>query len=112
MSGVTTTYALSGSTVLSQTTGNETLFFYYDEPKAYTVAYEYLLGRDILVAPVIKAKASKKEVYLPDDEWIHLWTGEEYGGGSHTVDSPVGQIPVFIRKQSSFKDEFLKLAEI
>ena len=25
-----TTYALSGSTVLSQTTGNETLFFYYD----------------------------------------------------------------------------------
>ena len=30
MSGVTTTYALSGSTVLSQTTGNETLFFYYD----------------------------------------------------------------------------------
>lgn len=88
------------------------LFFYYDEPQAYTVAYEYLLGRDILVAPVIKAKASKKEVYLPEDEWIHLWTGEEYGGGSHTVDAPIGQIPVFIRKQSSFKDEFLKLAEI
>ena len=30
VSGVTTTYALSGSTILSQTKGNETLFFYYD----------------------------------------------------------------------------------
>lgn len=88
------------------------LFFYYDEPQAYTVAYEYLLGRDILVAPVIKAKADKKEVYLPEDEWIHLWSGEEFAGGMHTVDAPVGQIPVFIRKQSSFKDDFLKLAEI
>ena len=88
------------------------LFFYYDEPSAYTTAYEYMLGRDILVAPVIKAKAQKKEVFLPSDEWIHLWSGEEFKGGIHTVDAPVGQIPVFIRKQSSFKDEFLKLAQI
>ena len=88
------------------------LFFYYDEEKAYTESFEYLLGRDILVAPVIRAKANTREVYLPDDKWIHLWTGQEYTGGNVTVSAPVGQIPVFIRKDSPFKDDFIKLKTI
>lgn len=76
------------------------LFFYYDEKGAYDEAYEYLLGRDILVAPVIKAGANKREVYLPNDKWIHLESGKEYGGGRFTVDAPVGEIPVFVRKNA------------
>ncbi|MBD5092371.1 MAG: alpha-glucosidase [Clostridiales bacterium] len=76
------------------------LFFYYDEQGAYDEAYEYLLGRDILVAPVIKAGATKREVYLPNDKWIHLESGKEYGGGRFTVDAPVGKIPVFVRKNA------------
>lgn len=88
------------------------LFFYYDEEKAYTESYEFLLGRDILVAPVIKAKANTRDVYLPDDEWIHLWTGQEYKGGNITVFAPVGEIPVFIRKDSPFRDELIKLNNI
>lgn len=88
------------------------LFFYYDEPRVYREAYEYLLGRDILVSPVTLPKQISKKVYLPDDEWIHLWSGKEYGAGEYDIPAPVGEIPVFIRKQSSFKDEFLKLKNI
>lgn len=76
------------------------LFFYYDEQQAYNECYEYMLGRDILVAPVIKAKATSREVYLPNDNWIHLWTGKEYKGGNHCVDAELGNIPVFIRKEA------------
>jgi alpha-glucosidase len=76
------------------------LFFYYDEEQAYNECYEYLLGRDILVAPVIKQGADIREVYLPEDEWVHLFSGKEYGGGNHTVDAPIGEIPVFIRKEN------------
>ena len=76
------------------------LFFYYDEEQAYNECYEYLLGRDILVAPVIKEGASKRKVYLPEDEWVHLFSGKVYGGGNHTVSAPVGEIPVFIRKEN------------
>ena len=76
------------------------LFFYYDEERAYNESYEYLLARDILVAPVIKQGENKREVYLPSDEWVHLWSGREYGGGSFTVDAPIGEIPVFIRKEN------------
>ncbi len=85
------------------------LFFYYDEEPAYTEAYEYLLGRDILVCPVLRPGAKDRQVYLPKDEWIHLWTGKEYQGGTVTVPAALGEIPVFIRKESSFKDAFLEL---
>ena len=76
------------------------LFFYYDEEQAYSECYEYLLGRDILVAPVITQGATQREVYLPDDEWIHLWSRKEYSGGNVCVPAPIGEIPVFVRKSA------------
>jgi alpha-glucosidase len=85
------------------------LFFYYDEEEAYNNAYEYLLGRDILVAPVLRPKKTQMEVYLPDDEWIHLWSKKEYKGGKYLVDCPFGQIPVFVRKNA--KMDIFKLLQ-
>ena len=80
------------------------LFFYYDEEKAYKEMYEYLLGRDLLVAPVLSAKKNKRKVYLPNDNWVHIWTNKEYNGTCEIeVDSPIGQIPVFIRKEADNK---------
>lgn len=76
------------------------LFFYYNEKEAYEECYEYLLGRDILVAPVIKSNADTRTVYLPSDNWVHLWSGKELTGGTHTVNAPVGEIPVFVRKDA------------
>lgn len=81
------------------------LFYHYDEPAAYTEKTEYLLGRDILVAPVYREGAASRKVYLPDDSWVHLFTGEEYGGGVHPVSAPVGRPPVFVRKDSPWFTE-------
>lgn len=77
------------------------LFFYYDETEAYLEEYEYLLGRDVLVAPVLKRNADSREVWLPNDKWIHIETKKEYSGGRHTVPAPLGEIPVFVRKDAS-----------
>ena len=85
------------------------LFFYYDEARAYTEHTEYLLGRDLLVAPVLKKGAKKRQVYLPDDAWIELSTGKPFGGGLHTVTSPLGSIPVFYRKNANPK--WIKIME-
>ena len=76
------------------------LFFYYDEKEAYEDTYAYLLGRDILVSPVIRPGTVRKDVYLPDDEWVHLWSGKEFSGGIATVDCELGDPPVFIRKNA------------
>jgi len=76
------------------------LFFYYDEERAYKEMYEYLLGRDILVAPITKPNTQYSQVYLPNDTWIHLESGKEYTGGTHKIYAPIGQIPVFLRKDA------------
>ncbi|MCH5198282.1 MAG: alpha-glucosidase [Oscillospiraceae bacterium] len=77
------------------------LFFYYDEEEAYNEKYEYLLGRDILVAPVFEAGAKTKRVYLPNDNWIHIASKREYGGGYAVVEAPLGHPAVFVRKEAS-----------
>lgn len=84
------------------------LFYHYDEPRAYKEGYEYLLGRDILVAPVLKEKAVSRQVYFPQDRWVHLLTGREYHGGIAEVEAPIGRPPVFIRKDSAWRDELLE----
>ena len=73
-----------------------------DDPRCYTEQFEYLLGPDILVAPVWQAGQSEREVYLPAGEWVHLWTGKEYGKGGHTVPAPLGDTPVFYRRSSRY----------
>lgn len=88
------------------------LFFYYDEIGAYSEAYEFLLGRDILIAPVLKENARTREVYLPDDEWVHLWSEKEYSGGVYTVNSPLGEPPVFIRKKAKEFNTLVALNKI
>lgn len=76
------------------------LFMHYDEERCYVEQFEYLLGRDVLVAPVYLEGQEERTLYLPDDQWIHLWTGKEYGKGEITVAAKLGDIPVFYRKSS------------
>jgi sulfoquinovosidase len=94
------------------------LYIHYENEKelhtkhrCYT-QYQYLLGRDILVAPVYKKGAQNRKVFLPEDQWIHLWSGREYQKrGTYLVDAPVGEIPVFIRKSSPFQEHLLHAAK-
>ena len=77
------------------------LFVHYPEDEeAYNLQTEYLFGRDLLVAPVLEEGVDTWEVYLPDDRWIHIWSGEAYSGGQIRVPAPMGQPPVFYRKDA------------
>ncbi|KEY58598.1 alpha-xylosidase [Serratia sp. DD3] len=77
------------------------LFMHYDQDsEAYQIQYQYLFGRDLMVAPVYNQGETVKEIYLPEDEWVHIWTGETFTGGWIKVDAPIGQPPVFFRKQA------------
>ncbi len=75
--------------------------------------YAYFLGDELFVCPVIKKGASRRRVFLPEGEWIHLWSGREYKGGRRTVvDAPLGHIPVFYRKNGEHAGLFGSLAEM
>lgn len=89
------------------------LFMHYEnDKKSYEIKYEYLYGRDLLVAPVCEEGKTSWKAYLPEDEWIHLWTGDEYRGGDVEVKSELGYPPVFYRKGSKFKELFKAIEAI
>lgn len=87
------------------------IFYHYDEEWAYTEKTEYLLGRDLLVAPVIVEKAISRKVKLPKGKWIHLFSHVEYDGGEHIVEAPIGRPPVFIRANSEYIDCLMCISE-
>lgn len=81
------------------------LFLHYEhDPNCLDLQFHYLLGRDVLVVPVIEERAEEWPVYLPEgDDWLHLWSGRPYAGGTWlTIDARLGAPPVFYRKGSPF----------
>ena len=87
------------------------LFLHYDsDNSSYYVTYQYLYGRDLLVAPVHQPGQTEWTLYLPPDEWIHLISGSRHVGPAEvTVDAPLGHPPVFYRADSQWKTLFEKI---
>ncbi len=80
---------------------------YPDDPHAYgeNAKYQFLLGRDLLVAPVYRSQSAsggwRENVYLPAGEWVDYWDGtvSRAGSGGLLFDYPVtlDRLPVFVR---------------
>jgi alpha-D-xyloside xylohydrolase len=70
---------------------------YPDDPRSATAEYQYLLGPNLLVAPVIEQGALTRKLYLPHGDWVNYWTGEHLTGGADvTVAAPLEQIPMLV----------------
>ena len=75
------------------------LLEFADDPAAWEVEDQFLLGPDLLVAPVLEAGARSRSLYLPAGaDWVEAATGARHpGGGTVTVAAPLGRIPLFLR---------------
>ena len=59
---------------------------------------EYLLGPDLLVAPVVEAGVTSRTVHLPPGQWVSWWSDQlQTGPADVTVPAPLGQPPLFAR---------------
>ena len=58
---------------------------------------EYLLGDDLLVAPLLEENEPSREVYLPDGVWFDFFDGTEYSGNQTITAGKDGKLPVFTR---------------
>jgi alpha-glucosidase (family GH31 glycosyl hydrolase) len=78
------------------------LFFEWPgDPLVWETEAQWLLGDDLLVAPVVEPAAGNRTLYLPAGEWIDVWNGAHLEGGRMlTVDAPLGRIPVFARSDA------------
>jgi alpha-glucosidase (family GH31 glycosyl hydrolase) len=56
---------------------------------------QFMLGEDILVAPVITKGQTERQVILPEGKWKYLGNAEYDGGKTVTVPSPISVLPYF-----------------
>jgi len=70
-----------------------------EDPAVWQVDDQYLLGPDVLVAPVVVAGARERQVYLPQGaRWTDAATGQtSTGGRTVRTAAPLDVLPVFLR---------------
>src|SRR4028119_1857962 len=86
---------------------------YPEDPEVHGLEYQFMVGSELMVAPVLDPNEESVEVYLPAGRWVHLWSGRRYGsldkGVYETVGTPISEPAVFYREGSDeghrFKEE-------
>ncbi len=69
-----------------------------DDPRAFEDTDDFLVGPNLLVAPVVEPGVWQREVYLPKGPggWIDFWSGEHHmAGATAIVDTPLERIALF-----------------
>jgi alpha-glucosidase len=74
-------------------------FDYPSDAKTLQLDDEFLLGRDLLVAPVVREGSTQRRVYFPQgDAWLDWWDGTLHEGGTFAdVPAPLERLPLFLR---------------
>jgi alpha-glucosidase len=73
------------------------------DANTHAVRFQFMLGPDLMVAPVLDKDATSVEVYFPEGAtWVDLWTGADagYPGEWRKMPAPLGTPAVFLRKDA------------
>lgn len=71
---------------------------FQDDPDTFNIDDEFMLGDDLLAAPILKPGITRRLVYLPKGTWFDFWTGARHTGGETIpVEAPLEVVPLFVR---------------
>ncbi|MFA6694871.1 MAG: hypothetical protein WCS44_08600, partial [Bacillota bacterium] len=78
------------------------MFFEYpDDEICYTLGDQYMFGEDILFAPIIAQGQTKRQVYLPEGEWINVNDRKVYHGARFVqAEAKLDKFIAFVKKGS------------
>lgn len=74
------------------------------DKEARHIEDQLLLGNDLMIAPIYKANAVGRDVYLPEDMTLYLMKSDtdyqtkELSKGHHYIYADIDEVPVFVRK--------------
>ncbi|WP_416828413.1 TIM-barrel domain-containing protein [Ectobacillus polymachus] len=71
---------------------------YPSDPETFQCSDEFLLGSQVLIAPILRPGKSHRSVYLPEGSWYDFWTEQKYEGGQyHLISADLDILPIFIK---------------
>ena len=78
---------------------------WYDYPQNaefYSIADQFMLGDDLLAAPVMNENRVARDVVIPEGNWKNIFTGETLTLGKYLqYPAPCPGIPVFVRAENT-----------
>lgn len=87
-------------------------FIHYPEDKRIQrmTCEQFLVGTELLVAPVLEPARNEVDVYFPPGEWTSVWSTAAYGAPNHAteaqVPAPIGRPAVFYPTHSKVGARF------
>jgi alpha-D-xyloside xylohydrolase len=92
-------YAASADAAAKGVSVARPMFFEFpDDPAVAYLDRQYMLGNDLLVAPVMSA-SGEVQFYLPHGTWTNIWTGETVPGGNWLTEiHGFETLPVYVRE--------------
>lgn len=84
---------VSGSLILRP------IFFEDSTAEAHSIEDQFMVGRHVMVAPILESGLVLRRVYMPVGEWRSGWNGTIYAGGRYyeNVPCPRGELLWFTR---------------
>ncbi len=75
------------------------LMHHADDRQVWHIDDEYYFGSEFLVAPVMNSE-DKRDVYLPEGQWVDFFTGERFEGGRWLkgVECPLERMPLYVKE--------------
>jgi len=74
------------------------LLNFQEDPTTLNLDDEFMVGDALLAAPVLRAGARSREVYLPGGAWYDFWTGlRRRAEAFSAVEAPIGHLPLYVR---------------
>jgi alpha-glucosidase len=74
------------------------LLNYQNDANTLAIDDEFMVGGDLLVAPILKPGSTGRLVYLPEGTWVDYWTDQRVAGGRMIhVDAPLETVPLYVR---------------
>jgi alpha-glucosidase len=72
-----------------------------DECYSDSAQYQFMVGNNLLVAPVLSEYENFKKLYLPEGKWLDWWTNKVYEGKQWIIiEAPINMIPLFMKEGS------------
>jgi alpha-glucosidase len=74
---------------------------YEDDENTHNLNNEFLVGEQLLVAPVVEQGATRRMIYLPKGTWYDFWTKEKVEGGTYILrEAAIDVCPMYVRAGS------------
>jgi alpha-glucosidase len=74
------------------------LLNYQSDYNTLAIDDEFMVGTELLAAPILRPAITGRLVYLPEGTWVDYWTGKQFTGGrTIAVEAPLETVPLFVR---------------